>query len=273
MPPPRSPVPDGAAAIARARATTACAAGVQAQAKLDHLSDQGRFRGDLLLFAVAPARIRMDVVSPFGVALATLTSDGRRFALSDLRDKRFLVGPAEACNLARMTSVALPPHVLVTLLRGQPPLLVHDDASTRLTWSGRGHWVVELTSSRGAAQEIHLAPHPADLDRPWSEQRLRLTEVIVRQEGRIAWRATLEDHAPIATAAPRVDPDGIEPPIPPSGPPCDAELPRKLHVEVPGDGQDVRIRYDQATWNPPLPEGVFAQPPPPGLPVEQVECR
>src|SRR5262249_20124174 len=77
--PPRSQVPDADAAIARLRATGSCGAGVQATAKIDHFGERGRVRGDLMMYAVAPARVRMDVVSPFGVAIATLTSDGAKF--------------------------------------------------------------------------------------------------------------------------------------------------------------------------------------------------
>ena len=50
----------------------------------------------------------------------------KQFALADLRDKRFYVGPAAACNIARLTSVPVPGHVLVDLLRGEAPVLKHD---------------------------------------------------------------------------------------------------------------------------------------------------
>jgi hypothetical protein len=69
-----------------------------------------------------------------------------------------------------------------------------------------------------------------------------------------------------------VDPDNLEPPIPPSGPSCDAEIPHKIHVEVPVPRSDVRFQYGQVTWNPPLPDGVFDQRPPPGMRVEPVTC-
>lgn len=99
-------------------ATFACGNAVQATAKIDHFGQQGRIRAELLLFAARAERIRMDVVSPFGVALATLTSDDARFSLADMRGRRFFVGPASACNIARLTTVPLPGHALVDLLRG-----------------------------------------------------------------------------------------------------------------------------------------------------------
>jgi len=115
-------------------ATFACGNAIQAGAKIDHLGEQGRIRAELLLFAARADRIRMDVVSPFGVALATLTSDGRRFGLTDLRDKVFYEGPARACNIARLTTVPVPGHVLVDLLRGEAPVLRHDASAATIGW-------------------------------------------------------------------------------------------------------------------------------------------
>jgi hypothetical protein len=35
---------------------------------------------------------------------------------------------------------------------------------------------------------------------------------------------------------------------------------------------DVRLQYQQLTWNPPLAEGVFNQAPPAGMRIENVAC-
>src|SRR5215510_7865176 len=128
-PPPASQVPNVRAALDRVHATQDCGIGIQAAAKIDHFGKGGRVRGDLLMFAIWPERLRMDVVSPFGVTLATLTSDGQKFSLSDLREKRFYFGPASACNIARLTTVPMPGHVLVSLMRGEAPILKHEPAN------------------------------------------------------------------------------------------------------------------------------------------------
>jgi hypothetical protein len=269
--PPASQLPSAAAALERLRETGRCGTGVQASAKVDEFGKQGRIRLDLLMFATAPANLRMDVVSPFGVTLATLTSDGSRFALADLRDKRFYVGPASACNIARFTTVAVPGYVLVDLLRGQAPVLKRASEPT-ITWSGSGYYVVRIASTREASEELHLVPHPDDFGKPWSLQRLRLLEVKVEQYGDLLYHAELADHRPTTTAPARVDPDGVEPPIPPSGPPCDAEIPRSIHVEMPSERADVLFRYDKVQWNPPLPEGTFTQPPSNAMPTVPVTC-
>ncbi len=271
--PPPSLLPSAAIALERLRATGRCEVAIQASAKVDHFGDHGRLRGDLLMFIAVPARIRMDAVSPFGATVLTLTSDGRRFALADFREKRFFAGPASACNIARLTSVPVPPNVLVDLLRGQAPVLKHDPAAGQLAWSSKGYYVLTLPSTRDATEELHLAPRPDDWGRPWAEQRMRLLDVTVRQYGGVLYHAELAGHEVAAMGKVRIDELGVDPPLSPSGPFCDAEIPRRIHLEVPDPSEDVVFRYGETTWNPPLPDGVFTQSPPGGMRLEPVECE
>lgn len=271
--PPPSQVPSVATALERLRATGRCEVAIQASAKIDHFGEHGRVRGDLLMFVAIPARIRMDAVSPFGATVVTLTSDGRTFALADFREKHFFTGPASACNIARLTSVPVPPTVLVDLLRGQAPVLKHDSSAGQLVWSSKGYYVVTLPSTRDATEELHFAPRPDDWGKPWAEQRMRLLDVTVRQYGNVLYHAELAGHAVAAMGKDRVDELGVDPVIPPSGPLCDAEIPKRIHLEVPDPSEDVVFRYGETTWNPPLPAGVFLQPPPEGMRVEPVECE
>lgn len=277
-PPPASRFPSVDAAVERMRASTSCGVAIQANAKIDHFGKKGRVRGDLMMMVAVPQSLRMDAVSPFGVNLATLTSDGERFALADLRDKRFYTGPASACNIARLTQVPIPGPVLVDLLRGTAPVVKHGpavglpDAST-IEWNPRGYYVLTIPGRNDTVEEIHLTPRPEDRGLPWASQRVRVLEVIVRQQGLVLYRAELADHEPAVTASPRVDPDGIDPPIPVSGPTCEAELPKRIHVEVPGLREDVLFRYELVRWNPPLPRSVFTQPQQPGLEPIFVQCQ
>lgn len=272
-PPPASQVPSARAAIDRLHATQDCGLGIQAAAKIDHFGTGGRVRGDLLMFAVWPAHLRMDIVSPFGVNLATLTADSGRFSLFDMREKRFYYGPAKACNIARLTTVPMPGHVLVSVLRGEAPVLKHAEGTAQVSWDSGGYYVVRVAGTNDAEQTLHIAPHPADFHLPWEKQRMRLLGVEVKQQGVVLYHAELGDHQPAPMAKPRVDPDGIDPPVPPSGPMCTAELPRRIHVEVPGKDEDVQFRYENVSWNPPLVEGLFTQPVPGGVPVVPVDCE
>jgi len=276
--PPASQLPDAAAAIDRMRATLAPCTGVQAGASFEvsrsvALVFSGSVRGDLLLFAASPASVRLDLVSSFGLSLATLTSDGTRFAFADMREKRFSVGEASACNIARFTTVPMPPNVLVDLLLGRAPVLKHVSPGT-IEWSGEGYYVVTIPGTREATEEIRLAPAPADFRKPWSEQRMRVVGVKVRQYGVTLYDVSLDGYRRAPMAKERVDADGIDPPIPPSGPLCEAELPRHIHIEVPDKNEELDLRYKdkEVTWNPPLPEGIFQQWPQAGLPVVRVRC-
>lgn len=272
VPPPASPMPSADAAIDRMRGSSKCGNGIQATAKLTHYGDTGRHHGELMMLAVEPARVRVDAISPFGVTLATLTNDDKNFALTDLKDKAFYFGPSAPCNIARLTGLPIPAPVLVDLLRGQAPVLKRVPGRSRIEWSGKGYYIVTIESVNDAKETIFVTPHPDDFQKPWSAQRMRVLEVEIEQQGIVLYHAEFDDHAPANTAAPRVDPDGIEPPVPPSGPACDAEIPRKLFVEVPPQGEEIELRFSQIVWNPPLIDGVFTQTQPGGTRRVPVMC-
>lgn len=246
------------------RETYACSRGQRGEAKLDYFGSAGRVRGDLWYLTSLPDKIRFDVVSPFGATLSTLTSDGSRFALFDLRQKTFMRGKANACNLARFTNVPMPPHALVQLLRGEAPVLVHEPGSARLDWKG-GRYVIDIESKHSARQTIELLPLEADWNRPYTEQRVLVTSVSVEQLGVPLYKVALFDHRLGKTAPPQVDPDGIDPPIPPSGPVCDAPIPTRIQFEVADGDHDLRLRNQEVFHNPPLTSGTFEQERPRGV--------
>lgn len=270
--PPPSRFPDADTALARMRATHACSRGVSGEAKLDFYGEQGRIRGNLLYIVSAPDRVRLDVFSPFGATISTLTSDGRDFALYDLRQKSFLRGPANACNLQRFTRVPLPPHAFAELLRGEAPVLVHEPAAASIDWS-KGSYLVRIQSKNQAEQEIRLVPTDADYQKPFQEQQVHVLSVAVRQAGVPLYSVELDGHAPAAMSAARVDPDGIDPPIPPSGPECRVDVPRRIRFVV-GDGErDLLLVSKEVAHNPPLVPGVFTQQAPPGIRSSYSACE
>jgi outer membrane lipoprotein-sorting protein len=270
-PPPASQFPNAQAALDRMRATVACSRGLTSEAKIDYFGAAGRIRGNLLYVVSVPDKLRLDVVSPFGATVSTVTSDGHEFALFDLRQKQFLYGPANACNLGRFTHVPLPPAALVELLRGEAPVLVHQPGAATIAWED-GEYVVRIQSTRDATEEIHLAPVPADFALSYDAQRLRVTEVRVAQQGIELYRAELVGHRPAKMSAPRVDPDGLDPPVPPSGPSCQAEVPGRLHFLVPEGNQDVILENIDVSQNPPLSANLFRQSPPGGVSVRYSSC-
>lgn len=276
---PESAFPTADSAIARMRETASCSRAVQGEATLDYFGSGMRVRGKLLYLAAAPDRLRFDVYSPFGATLSTFTSDGARFSLFDLRNKSFFEGPAATCNVERFTRIPVPPSALVELLRGQAPVLAHSPAAARIEWQsglfGGGHYLLGLEGQNSARQEIELTPHPDDWERPYAEQRLRVTSIRVWQEGEELYSAELAGHAKAARRAVQPTPEEIEmgvTPLPPSGPACDAELPRRLRISAQASGQDLVIRSDEVWHNPPLASGAFRQAAPGGIARRSSTC-
>jgi hypothetical protein len=164
-----------------------------------------------------------------------------------------------------------PPRALGELLTGQAPILVHVPEQATLVWED-GSYRLQIQSEHQASEEVRLVPRDEDWERPWREQRLRVILVRVSQQGLVLYEAALDDHRPAERAASRVDPDGIEPDVPPSGPVCAAEVPRRIRFQVPGTGRDIILLQSDVKHNPPLFPGLFAQAPPAGARLRHSSC-
>lgn len=271
-PPPKSQFPTADAALDRMHAGYACSNGVRGSAKLDQFSPRARIKGDVDLFAMLPDRVRFDA-EKFGVNVFTLTADGKDFKLYDGTEKAFYFGPAKTCNLARLTQVPVPGHALVSILRGEAPVLVHDASQAKIAWDDGGFYRITIESKHSAVETIELEIPDEDLEKPYAEQRVRVTRVLVTQREIDLYEVELDDHTPMKTAPPREDPDGIDEPILPSGPPCAAELPRQIRMRVPNTRDDLTLKYQEAEWNPPLLPETFTQPIPGGVSERFVDCE
>jgi hypothetical protein len=263
--PPASQFPSADVALARMRATYACSRAVQGDAALDYSGPEGRMRGKVMYLGALPEQLRLDLYSPFGVTLSTLTSDGRHFSLLDLRNKEFLEGPANTCNVARFTRVPVPPFALVELLRGEAPVLAHDPGGAELKWEC-DRYRLRIKSQYQAVETIELVPRPSDWDRSYGEQRVRVLAVEVDQYGSPLYRAELRDHAPA-----RMAPVGAGESA--SGPACDAELPRGVRLSVPSGNAVLILRSHELLHNPALEPGVFRQPVPAGVVRRHADCQ
>src|SRR5688572_15305687 len=144
-----------------------CAYGVRGTAKIDLVTKKGRVKTDVDLTAVTADSVRFDVTTPGIMSLLyTLTSDGKSFKFNDQEQKVYYVGPAKQCNLARFTRLEVPPHALVSLVRGISPVLTHTPEQTSIRWDG-SHYVLDIASKHEASQEIHVEVHPEDFAKPW----------------------------------------------------------------------------------------------------------
>lgn len=229
----------------------------------------------MLYLVAAPDRIRFDVISPFGATLSTLTSDGRRFSLFDLREKSFFFGPARTCNVMRFTRVPLPPSALVETLRGRPATIVHE--SSEITWVspflGSGHYRALLGAGPGVRQELKFSIHPEDYDAPPAAQRLRYLGTRVFEGDKLSYDVTLSQHRLVTRKPIPPQSDPLEVPLPPSGPSCEAEVPGLVRFRARETGYDVTIENEELWHNPPLAEGAFVQQAIGGVTTTESRCE
>ena len=72
-----------------------------------------------------PDHVRFDAMTQFGPA-AVLTSDGHRFALTDMQHQRFLEGEPCPANIERLLGFALSGEEVTRLLLGETPRIEHE---------------------------------------------------------------------------------------------------------------------------------------------------
>lgn len=272
--------PTAGAALERLRETTSCNRAVQGEARLSFSGEGRRLSGRLLYLAHAPAELRFDIFSSFGVTISTLTSNGARFSLLDSEQRAFIRGPSSACNVQRFTRVPVPPEALVELLRGRPPVLRHEAEAAALDFRsplfGTGHYRVTVTGRHEAREELTIGVAPDDWERPLDQQRLRLLGVKVEQAGEVLYEVQLSGHrqramAPLSQSAEEI---ALGLPAPrASGPECSVELADRMRVYVPKTGYELTFNNDELWLNPPLQEGAFVQEVPPGVTVSESDCQ
>ena len=274
--PPPSVFPDARSAVGRLDATYKDVTGISGSAKIDYLGEKGRVRGDVSVLASGPSRLRFAITADVVGAAGEVASDGLRFQADDKAHGRYIIGAAKPCNIARITQVPLPLEELVPMLWGMRPHLEGPIKCDSVRWD-EGHYTVMMSRATTGApsHELHVTPYPADWEKPWAEQRLRLLGVTAwSPDASVVYRVTMKDHAATSTAKPISDPDGLSADIAPSGPVVsDVELPRTIRVEVPSKKSDVIFKYSETFVNPPLIDGAFSLILKEGVPVDESRCE
>lgn len=255
---PRYPFTEAEAALEHYRDQRRPAHVLRAEARVDRRDAEGRIRGTVLMFIDRPDRVRFDAMTQLGPA-AILTSDGERFALTDLRDNRYLVGPTCPENIERLLGIRFGGEEVTRFLLGETPTLV---AERRDMVCRGGTYLVTLHAAGGRRQELELAVRSLDVDAPPEEQQLRLIRSeVFGPAGETEWRVTYEDY--------RFVPDPEDEATPQRG----LVMPYTLRFEDPGRGTDTLVRFSRIDLNVEVPEGAFEQAPRPGLVVEHVGCH
>jgi outer membrane lipoprotein-sorting protein len=216
---------------------------LRATAKVDHMANGGeRVRLKVNLLAARGGKLRIEADSPLGGALATLVSDGRQFALLDVRSNRFLQGPAKACNVARLIRLSIAPDDVVAVLMGGAPL---DGTVKSVGWDPNhgGREVLTLALPDGGEERLELDAK----DKRWDLMRAERKDAA----GKVLWRVTNDGWK---------DRDG------------GVRLPDVEDVEEPPHGADAEIKLKSVEPNIELKDDLFRLTPPEGVPVEPADC-
>jgi hypothetical protein len=253
------PPPTAADLIAHLEKRAAPLRSLRAEAKVDYLAGRGeRVKVQMTFLVEPPDRLRLEADSPLGGAVASLASDGKRFALLEVRDNRFLAGPARPCNIARLIRVALSPADVVAVATGGAPLLGAGAAAApsekaggaapaapEVSWDGRdgGREVLTLHGEGGLVETLRLDAR----DRAWDVREAELRG----PDGKVVYRIEHEGFS---------DQSGVR-------------LPERTTITQPARDADTRIRWQTREANVQVPANVFELPPPPGISVENVECE
>jgi hypothetical protein len=207
--------------------------------RVDHFGEEHRIQGKTFLFAELPGRLRIELVSPFGNPLSVLTVNDSVFALHDLREGRFFVGPAEPCNIARLVQLPLPPSDVIRILIGHSPLI---EGVSTVTWNKNGYYDVNIRQGN-RIQQLRVGKDHNML--PLLQSRLEDSGQIVFDIAYEKWRRS----------------GGVF-------------VPHEIRVKMPNDNVDLLIRYDDdgVELNVEMPDDAWVQSPPAGIQVEQVDC-
>jgi outer membrane lipoprotein-sorting protein len=214
---------------------------LRADTKVDHLGQGGeRVKVTVQMLLARGGKLRMEAESPMGGALATLTSDGEKFALLDARANRFLEGPANACNVARLIRIALAPDDVVEVLTGGAPL---EGQPAGVSWDPAGREVLELHTPDGGREIVKLDAR----NRVWDVLSAERTDA----GGHVLWKLSHEKFSDRG--------GGIR-------------LPERTDLTQPPTGSDARIRFREVEVNATPPDHIFELAPPQGVKVELAVC-
>ena len=252
---PARPLRDARAALESYRDMRRPARVMRAEASVDRRGEEGRVRGTVLMFIERDDRVRFDAMTQFGPA-AILTSDGDTFALTDLRESRFLEGPTCPANIERLLGLRFGAAEVTRLLLGESPRI--EATETSMVCDG-GRYRVTLEAADGTRQELDLEVREGDEAEPPEEQRLRLRRSeVFAPDGSTEWRVRYDDYR------------FVEDPTDEAG--RGVVMPFTVRFEDPRRGADTRVRFDRVELNVEVPEGAFTQTPRPGLTQHRVGC-
>jgi hypothetical protein len=272
---PTYPHTDGAKVLRYHASMRSHARTLRGEARVEQRGAEGRVKGTIWMLVDAQGRLRIDVMTQFG-PVATLTSDGQYFALTDLKKKKFVRGPACPRNIARFVGLEMRSDDLARVLLGGTPLIANAKTSLEcrdgvyqvdLAEPVRGVGAVgevdpiNPVDPAGRRQRVTYEVRAYDRQSPPIAQRLRLKRsTIWDARNKPVWEATYGDYVVIAA---------------PHGPAPSEQMgvafPREVRVR---DARgELRIEFRSIELNVELADEAFVQTPAPGLIIEEaIDC-
>jgi outer membrane lipoprotein-sorting protein len=229
------PLPAPADALNELRQKSGDRKNLRALARVTYFGPKGRARVKAALLAERPSSFRVETISPFEQPLDVMASDGTKLWL--LSEQRLREGPATPENISRLLPLAMNPEEVVDTLLGGVPTSSRFTPKT-LEWAEDGeHWV--LTLDDGMEESLLIID-------PVKKVVEKMTLGAPGRKPRLS--VEFEDFERIGNSA--------------------AELPHKIHIELPDRGLDVRIKLDDAEVDVPLAADLFRIAAPPGIEPE-----
>ena len=178
--------------------------------RVDHFGEKHRVQGKTYFFSVLPKKLRIELVSPFGSPLNVLTINDDVFSLHDLREGRFLTGPAKPCNIARLVKIPMPRDDVVRILVGYTPLIEGD---SNVTWDDKGFYRVTITDA----------------------ERTQRLEIDGNHETLPLMRSTLEDKGGVIFDIAYKKWQSV----------ASIRMPHEIRIKMPREKSDLLVRYDR----------------------------
>lgn len=217
---------------------------LRAEARVEQWGKKGRVRGTVLLMLERPARVRFDTLTQLG-PVSILTSDKGRFALTDLRDNRFVQGTACPANVSMLVGF---PMGVQDLLR----FLVGDAPSADLTGKGPEVQSLQAAPCKGGVQVFRLKASHEQRTLHFgrvSDQPVLFLAESRRADGELLWRVRYDRHRPVKD--------------PVTG--RSVMIPFRAKFKNPSQKANTTVRFQSVEINVPLPRAAFLQDPSPGL--------
>ena len=198
---------------------------------MDYTGPRGKAHLREVVIVERPDRLRIEMMSAFGVALQ-ITSDGNQLYAYHRGEKTFYRGKASIENLARFTRLELDLTEIVDLLVGLPPGRHHLSEVTIEPDEAIGAWRVSALLAGGGTFLLWFDADDLMLTRAQQFDR----------EGNQLYSATYRGYIQVA---------GVE-------------IPQQIEFEAPLQQAKVTLAYSNVSVNEPLAKNLFRFDPPPG---------